>query len=183
MGAFSVLVSLHTVVLVRCFSCLPFPVTTKCVPSLGLTFDHNAQVLTTSESFFRNGLQQAVYILSSAFDQPKSLFVVNFCGLLFDERKLRRKRASILPISGGVFDELFEFRPIIKSPACGLQDTGTLLTPDRQLFHLVINRRYPPLVSSASDGAWRSRGLAGPSGSLVQNDAQVARIRSNQHRP
>jgi hypothetical protein len=40
------------------------------------------------ESFFCCGLQQVVYILSSAFDQPKSLFVLDFCCLLLDECKL-----------------------------------------------------------------------------------------------
>jgi hypothetical protein len=88
-----------------------------------------------SKSFFRNGLQQAVYILSNAFDQPKSLFILNFCGLLFDECKLRlrykEKGFNIVDKRGDIFNELFNFRPIIKSLACDLQDIAALLTPDR----------------------------------------------------
>jgi hypothetical protein len=107
----SVLVDHHTVVPVRCLSRLLIPVTANCVPGLTLPFDHNVQVLMTSESFFCSGLQQAVYILSSVFDQSKSLFVLNFGGFLLNECKLRlRYREKVFDVidkGGDVCDELF----------------------------------------------------------------------------
>jgi hypothetical protein len=79
-------------------------------------------------------LQQVVYILSRPFDQPKSLFVLYFSCLLLDKYKLglsyREKGFDIIDELGDIFDQLFEFRPMIKRAACSLQDTVILLSPD-----------------------------------------------------
>ncbi len=64
----SILINLHTIVLVGRPSCLPLPVTTKCVFCLSLSSDHNLQVLMASENVFCSSLQQVVYVLSSTFD-------------------------------------------------------------------------------------------------------------------
>src|SRR5271167_4117136 len=84
----STLLHLDAIILVRCPNRTPTPVTTICIPSMGLSFDPNIRVLMTCDYFLCRFFKQAIDARGCILYQLKRLLVANLCCFLLDKRGL-----------------------------------------------------------------------------------------------
>ncbi len=87
----STLLHLDAIIFVRCLDRTPTPVTTVRIPSMGLSFDLNIQVLVTGDYFLCLFLKQAIYIRGCILDQLKKLLVTDVCYFFLDKRGLGQR--------------------------------------------------------------------------------------------